>query len=301
MGPYYYSQLGVTAGVIVNPVGSIIQSAINAYTYNRIDGAVNNQGTMNVDGNLRIYTSAAASANTGTVNFTTPGNTLTYYNGTVNWNGGTLNFNTNGTLAFSSATFNWNGGALTGTGLFSFESSIANFNTAIMPAQPMYFNSSTLGSVLGGIANSKRITINASNTISANLNNTDTIFIDHQSNSFTGTFTTSLSSVLDFRCANYVGQLTFSNGWTNNGKILLVGPYYYSQLGVTAGVIVNPVGSIIQSAVNAYTYNRIDRRRSGERLRRRTPAPARRATARASRRRPVAPADSSSKGSGSSR
>src|SRR5947208_13160144 len=88
--PFPYTTL-----FLFNPAAGVIQSSPNpnCYGYNQIDAAITNSGTINIDYNLRVYTSAAASTNTGAVNIS-GGYSLDYYNGTLTWNSGAVNFST---------------------------------------------------------------------------------------------------------------------------------------------------------------------------------------------------------------
>src|SRR6185436_20262153 len=236
----YYGYLVVSTGTLINAASGMIVSDPNpsCIGYNRIDAAIDNQGTILVNYRLWHYTTTDTSSNTGTINIAA-GTTYEVYNG----------------------VWEWNGGSTSGTGLLSFYSATANFNTATMPPLATYFQSSALGSNLPAISNSKKIRLSSNNTITANLENTDTIVVHHGGNNFNGNFTNTTSSLLLFDDAESNGLLTFANGFTNNGKIHFNSlGCYYGYLIVTSGSLENAVSGEIISDPNASCigYNRID-------------------------------------------
>ena len=229
---YYYGYLKVTSGVLTNSASGVIKTQGNPYSvgYYQLEAAVNNLGLIDVGYYLRHYTNPGASHNTASISIAA-NYSLDVYNGTWHWDGGTPS----------------------GTGLLRFFTATGSFNTASMPAFITYFNNSTLASGISGISNTKKIRLSGSNTISANLNNTDTIVSHSNPNAVTGTFTNTTASVIWFDGNESHSYLTFSNGFTNNGKILFDANYYYGYMKVTAGVLINSATGIIKTQGNPYS------------------------------------------------
>jgi PKD-like domain/SprB repeat len=236
----YYGYLTVSSGVLTNETSGIITSnpLPNCVGYNRLDAALNNLGTINVNYTFRHYTNAGASHNTGTINIAS-GFNLEIYNG----------------------IWNYDGGSVSGSGLLSFHSATGRFNTPVMPPVRTYFTSSTLASSLPSISTSKKIRLSVSNTISANLTNTDTILVQNNPNTVTGQFSNTASSLIWFDAGENHGTIAFSNGFSNFGKILYQTPScYYGYLTVSSGVLTNEASGIITSnpLPNCVGYNRLD-------------------------------------------
>ncbi len=238
-----YGYLAVSSGVLINSPSGIIQSdpLPNCTGYHRLDAALNNQGTININYTLRHYTNAGASNNTGNIAFTN-GYNLEVYNGTWNWNGGGVGSPGLSKIYFQGATASW--------------------NTAVMPAVVTYYYQSTLASSIGAISNAKKIQLAYQNTVSANLNNTDTLEIRHQTNTFSGNYSNTASSVLWLNGAESHSSINFNNSFTNNGKILynsVTGYYGYLSMS-NATQLTNAAAAIIQVDPNPTTtaHHRLD-------------------------------------------
>ncbi|MCP4292529.1 MAG: T9SS type A sorting domain-containing protein, partial [bacterium] len=107
----------------------------------------------------------------------------------------------------------------------------------------------------GLVNNPGTLTFNNNNTITADLNNSGTINVIHQNNSFNGALATTETSLLNLDIIqNANPQITFATGFTNHGNIELNQSIAYGRttaLAITNGTLINsPLGTIASGGVN---------------------------------------------------
>ncbi|HRC33323.1 MAG TPA: hypothetical protein PK736_07755, partial [Bacteroidia bacterium] len=253
----YPSTLSITTGVLINPPSGIITIDPNpgCYGYYNLTCGINNQGTININYITNWDVSSGASVNTGVINIAA-GVTVTVKNGTLSSsNTGTFNFaSATSKLNFSYATYTNTGAVYNGNGTMRFDYSIANLNVDTLKNIPLHFYYSTINSNKPTVVNKVRMTIEYANTINANINNNDSIVILNSSNTMSGAYTCTSNSILHFDAQGFP-TLTFANGWTNHGKILMTSPGCYSStLTITTGVLINPPAGIITIDPNPACY-----------------------------------------------
>ena len=221
----YACDLYITNDTLVNAAGSTIRNAgIYAPSYS-INGNVKNAGTILLNHSMWFNGTSKTLLNTGTINILTS-KILTVQNG----------------------TFTYNGGSMPGNGEMKFESAVANFNTATIPGKYMWFQYSTINSSQAVVNLNKAIRIGYFNTVNANVHLSDTIYISHYSNTFSGNLTTTGAARLYFDALHSTGRLTFANGFTNNGQIIFNSSVGYgAQLTINNGTLTNAAGSTIKA------------------------------------------------------
>ena len=251
------STLAITSGVLINPPSGNITIDPNpgCYGYYNLNIGINNQGTINFNYITNWDVSSGASVNTGVINIAA-GVTVTVKNGTLSSsNTGTFNFaSATSKLNFSSATYTNTGAVYNGNGTMRFDYSTANLNIDTIKNIPLHFYYSTINSNTPTVVNKVRMTIDYNNTINANINNNDSIIVINNYNTMSGAYTCTSNSILHFD-AQALASLTFANGWTNNGKILMTSPgCQTSTLAITTGVLINPPTGIITINPNPACY-----------------------------------------------
>ncbi|MEO8150579.1 MAG: T9SS type A sorting domain-containing protein [Bacteroidia bacterium] len=242
----YGCDLYITSGTLTNASnGTIISQGIYNPVKN-IHGNVTNNGNVTCNQDLNFTDAGFTFLNSNIItiaagkNLTNSANTFT--------NNSTINFAATAILTNTNNTFTYAGSSTAGAGEFYFNGAIANFNTANIPGHYLEFYGSTLNSTQSVLTNSRKLRFIYNNTVNANLFNKDSIYVSHQYNTIAGNFTTSAASRIFLDGNNYYTQLTFSNGFINNGEIEFNSVTNYGlDLYVTAGVLTNASGAFIKS------------------------------------------------------
>lgn len=228
----YTCEIYISNDTLVNASGAIIRTAGTYAPALNINGNVRNVGSIIVNQPLSFTGSSKTLLNTGTINIAS----------------GKL-------LTVSSGVFTYNSGSMPGTGPMHFENATANFNTATIPGKWMTFNSSVINTSQAVVNLNKAIRLNYNNTINANINLSDTIFVSHYNNNYIGNLTTTGAARLILDGVTYTTGITFANGFTNNGHIIFNSAVGYSlSLVITSGTLINVAGSFIKCTGN-YTSN----------------------------------------------
>ncbi len=221
----YHSYLTVTNGTLTNAAGGSI-TVLGGYGQRYLNGQLDNQGLLDVDYTLHLQGAAATHVNTGTIDIAS-----------------------GRALIVESTSFAYNGGTVNGPGRIDFDASTATFNVAVLPDVLMTFMDSELAAP-ATLTSNGTLRLYAGNTISASIDNYGTIDVQRNNNSMTGQLTTQAGSLLDVNVVTTrQAQITFDNGFVNNGQIEMSSSYasnsYHSYLTVTNGTLTNAAGGSI--------------------------------------------------------
>ncbi|MCL7489109.1 MAG: DUF6531 domain-containing protein, partial [Desulfobulbaceae bacterium] len=215
----YYAKLLITDGTLVN-YGTINSLPGVGGGGRYIYGALDNQGTLQVDQGLEISKASAAHTNSGTINVS--GGNLT-----LSQSGTDASFTNTGTIAIASGK-----NATVNGGLFT--PGVESINGLL-----------TLNSaVLGTGTLSSELTVVMSNSQTAGILYNKGFIRIHDNCAFSGTFENQAGGIVAVT-GHYGGawhsSLTIANGFSNYGEIQLTNTRsgYNATLAVTSGTLVN--------------------------------------------------------------
>ena len=239
------STLAVTAGSLLNASGRTITTLAGAGGPRVIAAQLDNQGTVFVSGNTSLIKDGAAHSSAGAIN-------LIGGNFTVFQSGASPSFTNTGSIAVSAGraftvsagTFNQNAGSITGGGTLAVLNATANFATSFSNAATAL---GVLGSTINGpgtITNAAGRLLTLGNTvINAPLVNESLLLSRGSADAVNGAYTGAAGSIIRVQgnSAAPAAQLTFANGFTNNGTIDLTAAdgAFGATLNVTAGTLTN--------------------------------------------------------------
>jgi Tol biopolymer transport system component len=211
------AQLNVTNGTLVNPVGRTLDCLLGASSTScRLNGEVNNQGTMNVnttfywDGtganhtnagtitstggaSITLTLSSATFTNSGTIDASNGGGILVNHSGTSPsfTNSGTINMREFRELRVTNGTFGFPSGAINGPGMLRLNNVTANFDVAFDNATlELASNGTTINGTTGSITNEVgQVMALTSSTVTIPFTNNGTLDIPANTTVFMSDFT----------------------------------------------------------------------------------------------------------------
>jgi hypothetical protein len=250
-GTSWGGRLTVTTSILVNSATGTLQ--VVAGTGNTLTGALNNQGTVQVDGPLTINKASAAHQNSGTI-------TLGAGNLTLAQSGTTPSFTTTGTVvvgtgrtwAVSGGALNYSGGAIGGDGAMTLSGVTLGLSVTLShDTLPVSLSVSLTNSTVNGpgtlpVAATSTLTMTGT-TVNAPLVNFGTLQSTPGTNVLNGAVTNAPGALLRLNGNNGFADMTVASGFTNAGTIELTGTSWAGRLTVgsptTPATLTNAVGA----------------------------------------------------------
>jgi hypothetical protein len=251
-GTSWGGRLTVTSAALVNGPAATLQVVTG--TGNTLTGALNNQGTVQVDGPLTINGASATHQNSGTI-------TLGAGNLTLTQSGTTPSFTTTGTVvvgtgrtwAVSGGALNYTGGAIGGNGAMTLSGVTLGLSVTLShDTLPVSLSVSLTNSTVNGpgtlpVAATSTLTMTGT-TVNAPLVNFGTLQSTPGTNVLNGAVTNAPGALLELNGNNGFADMTVASGFTNAGTIELAGTSWAGRLTVgspTTATLTNAVGATL--------------------------------------------------------
>lgn len=201
----YSPSISLSSGQITNSVTGVIKSSnlLNCGS-RRINGAVINQGMIDVDYDLTIASSNQSQ------------------------NNGNVTIDTLKSLTYESGSMVHQGGVISGPGKLRFSSCNWTVNTPNLPNIYTEMTASNLFSTQVNLLHT--LHLQNTNTINCDLNNLSggILRVSHTNNIMFGIFSNNNGALLEIDAAGFNSNLEFSNGFSNHGIIKLRSAICYS-------------------------------------------------------------------------